>query len=287
LGAGRGIRLLFPQRCEFAVLADRMRLKQVLLNLLSNAIKYNRDQGAVVLDCSLPVEGRVRISVQDTGIGLRPEQLESLFQPFNRLGQESGEQEGTGIGLVVTKRLVELMGGTLGVSSTPGIGSVFWVELHASAIAAASPAVAATSAAFEAEAIAPGAARATVLYVEDNPASLKLVEQILQTRSDLRLLSATDGRLGVEMARVHLPQVILMDNNMPSLTGREAQAILRADPRTAHIPIIALTASAMPSAVADGLAAGFFRYLTKPFDVAELLEALDRALALERPQARD
>lgn len=286
LGARRGIRLLFPPHTELAVRADRMRLKQVLLNLLSNAIKYNRDEGAVVLDCATPSEGRVRISVQDTGAGMRPEQVDALFQPFNRLGQESGAQEGTGIGLVVTKRLVELMGGTLGVSSTPGVGSVFWVELSAAAIAAPSISPAATVAAAEAETAAARAARATILCVEDNPASLKLVEQILRTRSDLRLLSAADGRLGVELARAHLPDVILMDNNMPSLTGREAQAILRADPRTAHIPIIALTASAMPSAVAEGLAAGFFRYLTKPINVPELLDALDKAIAQRRPPAQ-
>jgi CheY-like chemotaxis protein len=239
-----------------------------------------------VVDCAAPGDDRVRISVQDTGAGMRPDQVDALFQPFNRLGQESGAQEGTGIGLVVTKRLVELMGGTLGVSSTPGVGSVFWVELSAAPGATTAAAPAATVAPAEADASAPVAARATVLCVEDNPASLKLVEEILRTRSDLRLLSAADGRLGVELARVHLPDVILMDNNMPSLTGREAQAILRADPRTAHIPIIALTASAMPSAVAEGLAAGFFRYLTKPLNIPELLDALDKALAQRRPPAQ-
>ena len=282
LGARRGIRVLFPAQCKFGVKADRVRLKQVLLNLLSNAIKYNRDQGMVALACAGAGAGRVRISVQDTGIGLRPDQLESLFQPFNRLGQESGEVEGTGIGLVVTKRLVELMGGTIGVNSTPGVGSAFWIELNAADAAATRVADIAMRAPTESADDPRSRSNATVLCVDDNPASLRLVEEILRSRTQIRLLSAPDGRLGVELARAHLPQVILMDNNMPFLTGREAQAILSRDPLTANIPVIALTANAMPDAITQGLAAGFFRYLTKPIDVGELLEAVDSALEFSR-----
>lgn len=282
LGARRGVRMLFPTQCEFGVKADRVRLKQVLLNLLSNAVKYNRDQGMVVLECASAGEGRVRVSVQDTGIGLRPDQLASLFEPFNRLGQETGEVEGTGIGLVVTKRLVELMDGTIGVSSTHGVGSVFWVELNASESTGSRVADLAHRVPIEANAESEGWSIATVLCVEDNPASLRLVEEVLRSRTHIRLLSAPDGRLGVELARAHLPQVILMDNNMPFLTGREAQAILRRDPLTANIPVIALTANAMPDAITQGLAAGFFRYLTKPIDVAELLEAVDSALEVSK-----
>jgi signal transduction histidine kinase/CheY-like chemotaxis protein len=282
LGARRSIRVLFPTQCKFGVKADRVRLKQVLLNLLSNAIKYNRDQGMVALDCISAGAGRVRISVQDTGIGLRPEQLESLFQPFNRLGQESGEVEGTGIGLVVTKRLVELMGGTIGVNSTPGVGSVFWIELNAADADVPRVADIAMRAPTESADDPRSRSNATVLCVDDNPASLRLVEEILRSRTQIRLLSAPDGRLGVELARAHLPQAILMDNNMPFLTGREAQAILSRDPLTANIPVIALTANAMPDAITQGLAAGFFRYLTKPIDVGELLEAVDSALEFSR-----
>jgi len=282
LGARRGIRVLFPALCKFGVKADRVRLKQVLLNLLSNAIKYNRDQGMVALACAGAGAGRVRISVQDTGIGLRPDQLESLFQPFNRLGQESGEVEGTGIGLVVTKRLVELMGGTIGVNSTPGVGSAFWIELNAADAAAPRVADIAMRAPTDSADDPRSRSNATVLCVDDNPASLRLVEEILRSRTQIRLLSAPDGRLGVELARAHLPQAILMDNNMPFLTGREAQAILSRDPLTANIPVIALTANAMPDAITQGLAAGFFRYLTKPIDVGELLEAVDSALEFSR-----
>ncbi|MBA4108503.1 MAG: hybrid sensor histidine kinase/response regulator [Leptothrix sp. (in: Bacteria)] len=278
LGDQRGIRTLFPKACDLSVMADRTRLKQVLLNLLSNAIKYNRDMGAVVLDCTANGNDRIRISVQDTGMGLSDEQLKMLFQPFNRLGQEAGAQEGTGIGLVVTKHLVESMGGSIGVTSTVGMGSIFWIELratepvpaisHGDVLTAMAPA-----------GIAPKPHQTyTVLYVEDNPESLKLVEQILSTRPDIRLLSAPDGRIGVELARVHLPDVILMDNNLPNLDGASAQAILRNDPKTRHIPVIALTANAMPRSINQGLAAGFFRYITKPINIKELLEAINSGL---------
>jgi len=281
LAAQRDIRVVVGNACDLAVVADRTRLKQVLLNLVSNAVKYNRERGSVIIECHRR-DARVRIAVQDTGPGLRPEQLEALFQPFNRLGQESSGAEGSGIGLVVTKRLVELMAGEIGVHSTPGLGSVFWVELPAAA-AVEAPVIETVAAA--ATATREGAPIATVLCVEDNPASLQLVQEVLATRADVQLLSASNGRLGVELARAHLPDVILMDNNMPELSGREAQAILRNDPRTAGIPIIALSGNAMPGAAEQGRAAGFFRYLTKPFDVDQLLAAVDDALTQQRSAA--
>jgi signal transduction histidine kinase/ActR/RegA family two-component response regulator len=279
LATQRGITVEFAADCEEVVLADRMRLKQVLLNLVSNAIKYNRKQGWVHVSCTAIDAEHVRIAVQDSGQGLQPAQVAALFQPFNRLGQEGGPEQGTGIGLVVTQRLVELMGGTIGVDSTPGEGSVFRVDLRASDRPAL-PREATDWGALTLQPTRPARqAAATVLYVEDNRASLKLVEELLAVRGGFKLLSAGNGELGVEMARQHQPDVILMDNNMPQMTGREAQAILRKDPRTAHIPIIALTANAMPEAQAAGLAAGYFRYLTKPLEPRRLLEALDSALA--------
>ncbi|PWF49289.1 hybrid sensor histidine kinase/response regulator [Massilia glaciei] len=277
MASQRRIRVLFPEGCPEVVLADRTRLKQVLLNLLSNAVKYNRELGMVRVEAGAAAAGRVRISVQDTGMGLSPEQVGSLFQPFNRLGQESGKEEGTGIGLVVTKRLLELMGGSIGAASSSSTGSTFWIELQAtdplpSALAAG------TLLPFEAQAAAQ--ASHVLLYVEDNPANLKLVQEIIGFRSDLRLLMAPDAHLGLEMARVHLPDLILMDINLPGMSGTEALGQLRADPRTAHIPVIALTANAMPRDVERGLANGFFRYLTKPIDIGQFGEAIDSTLAL-------
>ncbi|HEY1148694.1 MAG TPA: ATP-binding protein [Pseudoduganella sp.] len=278
LAGQRGIRLLFPEQCSTHVTADRTRLKQILLNLLSNAIKYNRQGGAVVADCSPSGPGLLRISVQDTGMGLQPEQVRSLFQPFNRLGQESGAEEGTGIGLVVTKRLVELMGGTIGVTSSLGVGSMFWIELKAT-----EPVPSRVDGA--AERVAPVAAGhgadepSLILYVEDNPANLKLVEEIISFRPDLRLLSAPDGHLGIELARAHHPDIILMDINLPGVNGIDALKLLRNDPRTADIPVIALTANAMPRDVEKGLAAGFFRYLIKPINIDEFTEAINSTMA--------
>ncbi|GAB3404406.1 ATP-binding protein [Massilia agilis] len=272
----RGIRVLFPDHTGAMVRADRTRLKQVLLNLLSNAVKYNREGGAVVLACAPDPSGRLRLSVQDTGMGLRQDQIDALFQPFNRLGQENGTQEGTGIGLVVTRRLVELMGGEIGVTSSPGVGSVFSIALASAAPATLGAPEPAWRPAASHDA-AEGAAH-LLLYVEDNPANLKLVEELVRLRADLRLLSAPDARMGIELARSHHPELILMDINLPGMSGVEALRVLRETPDTAGIPVIALTANAMPSDVERGIGAGFFRYLTKPIDIVMFNEAIDRTL---------
>ncbi|MEO8441591.1 MAG: ATP-binding protein, partial [Betaproteobacteria bacterium] len=274
----RGLSMRFPrfdQPCF--VDADRTRVKQVVINLLSNAIKYNQTDGSVSVDCAARSTDKVRISIRDTGAGLPPAKLAQLFQPFNRLGQEHSAEEGTGIGLVVTKRLVELMGGTLGVESTVGVGSVFWVELNS----ALAPSLA-TGACGTAESIATpldsDVPRRTLLYVEDNPANLELVAQLIARRPDMRLVCAVNGPLGIELARGAMPDVILMDINLPGMSGTEAMQILRHDPATAHIPVVALSANAIPHDIERGLEAGFFRYLTKPIKVAEFMTALDVAL---------
>jgi len=274
----RGIRMAFPRfEIPYFVKADRTRVKQVLINLLFNAIKYNKAGGSVTVECSLSPPDSIRISIRDTGAGLAPEQVGQLFQPFNRLGKEASAEEGTGIGLVVTKRLVELMGGAIGAESTLGTGTVFWIELSLTP----APLLAVREA--EGAALAPpqvpeGAPLRTVLYVEDNPANLELVEQLIARRPDLRLLSAADGDLGVEFARAYLPAVILMDINLPGISGLAAMKLLRADPSTAHIPIIALSANAVPQDIEKALAAGFFNYLTKPIKVNQFMDALDSAL---------
>ena len=277
-GQKRGLKMTFPRfDIPYFVDADRTRLKQVLINLLSNAIKYNRANGTVAVDCARSGPERVRISVRDTGAGLSPNMLMQLFQPFNRLGRETTEEEGTGIGLVMSKRLVELMGGLIGVESTVGLGSVFWFELNA----AVPPQLAAdpTKPAEVAQApIQRDAPLRTLLYVEDNPANLMLVEQLIARRRDLRLLTARDGNLGIQLARAHQPEVILMDINLPGISGIEALKILREDSATAHIPIVALSANAMPRDIEKGLLAGFFRYLTKPIEVNQFMNTLDAVL---------
>ena len=289
LGDQRGLRMTFPDASGVTVLADRTRLKQILLNLLSNAIKYNRAGGVVALDCVPDAARRVRISVRDSGPGLSAAQMEELFQPFNRLGQEAGTEEGTGIGLVVTKRLVELMNGSIGVTSTVGIGSVFWIQLDSVAPAAsgtADGAAAPPPAAAARDPLAVGNGY-TLLYVEDNPANLKLVESIIALSPDLRLLSAPDAHLGIALARAHTPDLILMDVHLPGMSGIDALKVLRADPATADIPVIAVSASAMSHDIALAMSNGFFRYVAKPIDIAEFSAAIDSALeangAVRRP----
>jgi CheY-like chemotaxis protein len=257
--------------------ADRTRVKQVIINLLSNAIKYNQANGTVAVECTAGAAERIRVSVKDTGAGLPPDMVMQLFQPFNRLGQERSTEEGTGIGLVMSKRLVEMMGGLIGVESTVGSGSVFWFELNSAAAPRLAVDKAGPAGIKEAQ-VQLGAPLRTLLYVEDNPANLKLIEQLIARRPDMRLLSARDGDLGIQLARANLPEVILMDINLPGISGIEALKILRADHMTAHIPVVALSANAMPRDIEKGLKAGFFRYLTKPIKVNEFMETLDVAL---------
>jgi len=281
-GRKRGISMTFPQSgLPYFANADRTRLKQVLISLLSNAIKYNRPNGTVAVDCAMSTSvgtpKRIRVSVSDTGAGLLPDVLPELFQPFNRLGRERSAEEGTGIGLVMSKRLVELMGGVIGVESTLGSGSVFWFELNS----AAEPRLeldGAHPASVEVPVRHGAPVRSTLLYVEDNPANLKLIEQIIARSPNIGLLTARDGLEGVELARANRPDVILMDINLPGITGIEALKILRKDPATAHIPVVALSANAMVGDIEKALQAGFFRYLTKPIKVREFMETLEVAL---------
>jgi PAS domain S-box-containing protein len=274
----RGVQITFPVLDNpFYVHADRTRVKQVVINLLSNAIKYNRAGGEVIVQCMMSNENRVRLTIKDTGAGLAPEQLEQLFQPFNRLGQEANRGEGTGIGLVVTKKLVELMEGTIGVESSVGVGSLFWVELKTSGL----PELAIdsmTAVQDQAPVHTLSAQQRTLLYVEDNPGNLLLVEQLIEQHNDWKLVKAINGCEGIQLARDYLPDVILMDINLPDISGFDALKILREDPITAHIPVWALTANTFPHEMAKGLEAGFFRYLTKPINVTEFMEALDAAL---------
>jgi CheY-like chemotaxis protein/two-component sensor histidine kinase len=274
----RGIRMSFPQFDNpVFVSADRTRLKQIVINLVSNAIKYNQEQGTVVVDCTVSSPDHIRISVKDTGAGLPPEKLAQLFTPFNRLGQEVGSVAGTGIGLVVSKRLAEQMGGVIRVESTVGVGSVFCCELRSAEAPQLAVQDRQADALVQPESSA-DAPRRTLLYVEDNPANMELVQELIARFPDLGLVTAVDGTLGVELARVMQPTVILMDINLPGISGIKALQILRADPATAHIPVIALSANAMPRDIEKGLQAGFFHYLTKPIKIKEFMDTLNAAL---------
>ena len=273
----KDIRLTFPREAvPHFVQGDRTRIKQVLLNLLSNAVKYNRQGGQAEAACRATSRGTIRITIRDTGQGLAPDQVAQLFQPFNRMAQEAGNEEGTGIGLVVAKRLVELMDGTLGVESTPGVGSSFWFEL--AAVADPGRALTLARGAAAASPLPARDERRRVLYVEDNPANLKLVEQVIARYPDLELLSAPDALRGLELARQAQPTVILMDINLPGINGFEAMARLRADPATAAIPVLAVSANAMATDLERGVEAGFFGYVTKPIRIHDFMKTLYEAV---------
>jgi signal transduction histidine kinase/ActR/RegA family two-component response regulator len=281
----RDIKLIFSQfdnPCYVSV--DRIRLKQVLVNLLSNAIKYNREHGTIEVKCAVSTPGRIRISIKDSGAGLSPEKLAQLFQPFNRLGQENSDIEGTGLGLMVTKRLIDVMEGTIGVESNVGIGCEFWIELPQAEL----PQLVGETA--QPSEISPqtheNLGQHLLLYVEDNPANLVLVEQIIKGCPLLSMISARDGNQGVALAQAQLPDIILMDINLPGISGIAAMNILRYDPATKHIPIIALSAHAMLNDIEKGLEAGFFKYLTKPIKINELMSALDAAIASMRKEQK-
>lgn len=276
------IKIIFTQiKAPFVVWADSTRLKQVLINLMSNAIKYNKPGGTVVVSCTQST-GRIRICIKDSGQGLTSDLIAQLFQPFNRLGQENKGEEGTGIGLVMTKRLIELMGGEIGLESVVGEGSTFWVDIELLPKTTVPPAEIKSPSKPIEHPVRCESAMHTLLYVEDNPANLLLLESIIERRPDIQLLTALDATRGIELARVAQPNIILMDINLPGISGTKALKALKEQTSTAHIPVIALSANAIPADIKSGLAAGFYQYLTKPIKIDELMRAIDAALSLDR-----
>ncbi len=264
------------------VFADRQRSKQVMVNLLSNAVKYNHARGSVAVSCRGPGPTRLRISVADTGPGIRPEQMDRLFAPFDRLDAGSTDIEGTGIGLALSKNLAEAMGGALVVDSVVGRGSTFSVDLprvegpveryerlQPEPLAVTPPA----------NGHQPDGRTHTLLHIEDNPSNLRLIERILNRRDDIVVVSAMQGRFGIELARQHQPALILLDLHLPDISGEEILHRLREDPTTASIPVVMVTADATTGQVQRLLSAGAVAYLTKPLDVAQLLEVIDGILA--------
>ncbi len=258
------------------IMADNTRLKQILINLLTNAIKYNIVGGSVTIWVESPTDKILRINIKDTGPGIPKEKHDVMFEPFNRLGVEALNIEGTGIGLTITKRLVEMMGGSIGVESEERKGAKFYVDFKKAVFPVIitdknEDAVVEEN---EAEIIK----RYTMLYVEDNPANLKLVESILQRRPNISLLSASQAQPGIELARSHQPNIILMDINLPDMDGYEALKLLECYDDTKNIPVIAISANAMPKDIERGKSAGFKDYVTKPINVNKFLEVVDKEL---------
>ncbi len=255
------------------VSVDRTRFFQIVMNLGSNAVKYNRPSGCVRFEASVPHPGAIRISVQDTGIGIPRDKQPSIFQPFQRAGQETGPIEGTGIGLVITKRLAELMRGDVDFESEPGVGSRFWVTLPAHEAHAPSNRPGALEIDTRERLVREG--QRLVLYVEDNPANALFMKDLLSNFESIELLVASTAEAGVEIALRRQPAVVIMDINLPGMSGLDALRLLKGADETRRIPVIALTAAASERDRQQGERAGFYRYLTKPVQVDELLAALE------------
>ncbi len=274
LTLGHQIELKLDMGGVSTVQADRLRLRQILLNLLSNAIKYNREKGSVRISCRPAAEDRIRIVVHDSGRGIATDALPRLFKPFERIESAYDGIEGAGIGLALSKRLVEAMDGTIGVESVAGEGSTFWVELPAAEAKVYLPAASSGAETMQNT----YAAAHTVLYIEDNPANLRLVQKIISTHTHLLLLDARTAEQGLDIAKARHPDLILLDINLPGMNGFEALCHLQDDSATSDIPVIAISANAMERDVKKGLAAGFTDYLTKPLNVPKLLTLLDTIL---------
>lgn len=280
LATERSIGLSTPANVDKTshVLADRQRLKQVLLNLLTNAVKYTQPGGSVIISCSSSGEDKVRLMVSDTGPGIPAEKLSRLFIPFDRLGAEQSDVPGTGLGLALSQRLVQEMGSSIGVNSAVGQGSTFWVEFPRTA----SPVerLALHKGAVDRQEQGPVPDKRTVLYIEDNPSNLALIEQILETEPNIELMTAMQGKVGLDLARQHSPDLILLDLHLPDLPGWDVLAQLQADETTRAIPTIVISADATAGQIKRLLAAGARAYLTKPVDLAEFCRVLDETTKL-------
>lgn len=255
---------------------DRIRFKQVLLNILSNAVKYNKEEGSITLACDVSND-IVHISITDSGKGISAEGQKELFKSFNRLGEENGSVEGSGIGLVITKKLVELMGGKIGIDSSLGEGSTFWVEFPLVNVNDYDNREDKTNTT-DINTVSDENIENTVLYVEDNPANLRLVEQVLSSRTNVEMISAHEPNLGLELAYSKLPDLILLDINLPGMSGFDMLKKLRENNNTKDIPIFAVSANAMITDIEKGMEAGFDDYITKPIDVKSFIVSVAKVL---------
>ena len=263
-----------------SVQTDLTRLKQVLLNLLSNAVKYNRDGGSVIIDAEETAERMLRVSVSDTGSGLPKKDHNRVFDPFDRLGMETTKIQGTGIGLAISKRLMDALGGCIGFDSETERGSTFWIELPLSEKAEHQELALDLSEnqLTPEQPLGEGSQHHRMLYIEDNPMNVYLMQTIFEGISNAELLAAADAEEGVELATSEQPDLILMDIGLPGMDGIEAAGVLKNTKKTKHIPIIAISAAAMKDDIERAKDAGFFAYLTKPINVTEFLKVLRRIL---------
>jgi CheY-like chemotaxis protein len=245
----------------------------VLLNVLSNAIKYNRTGGSVDLSFEVVDRARVRTVIADTGIGIEPDRLVGLFEPFERLGAEHSDVEGTGLGLALAKRLTEAMGGSISVDSRPGEGTNFVIELVAAEAPDGGRLTAVDALVAPDIGGGPSGQQCRILYIEDNLSNLTLVERILGQQA-AELIPAMQGRLGLELARQHNPDLIVLDLHLPDMNGEEVLRRLKADPATREVPVVVLSAEASKKHVARLLRLGSSDYLTKPLDVPRFLEVI-------------
>ena len=277
LAEQRGITVRSELVNEYFVESDRVRLKQSILNLLSNAIKYNQSNGSVIITASQE-DKHLRLSITDTGQGISADNIKKLFKPFERLGAESTTVEGTGIGLALTQKLLELMHAKIGVESKPGNGSTFWIDLPLSQkpqvddilhkVQHPNPSASTESS-------------CTILCIEDNPANLKLIQRLLAVKTYINLLTAHNAELGLELAQAHKPDLILSDINLPGMSGLELLNIIQQDPTLKNIPVVAISANALRKDIDKGLQQGFVAYLTKPINIEEFHTTIDKYL----PQA--
>jgi CheY-like chemotaxis protein len=277
LAAERSITLSPPVQLKTSsfVLADRQRLKQVLLNLLTNAVKYNSTGGNVTISHRVAHDNQLRVAVSDTGAGIPREKLWRIFTPFDRLGAEQSSVEGTGLGLALSQRLMKAMGGSIGVESTVNEGSTFWVELAHVDSPLQQAAVHKKITRHRQERRA-GDKKRTVLYIEDNVSNQKLIEQILEEEPDVQLITAMQGQAGLDLARQHSPDLILLDLHLPDLPGWEVLAQLQTSESTRHIPTVVISADATARQIKRLMAAGAHTYLTKPVDMTEFLRVFEQ-----------